>query len=143
MSSLAQVAQSLQQHASEEPENTADDDKSAPESMQLDDAPNVPAPQPADKPPATQATTVEVSAAALAAAHLTTATPVNKTLTIELSNSMAGHAADGPQDARTRLRVMKDSGLTDEQKLEQVKELTLAWDRPTMVSSMKLNSRST
>ena len=56
---------------------------------------------------------------------------------------MAGHAADGPQDARTRLRVMKDSGLTDEQKLEQVKELTLAWDRPTMVSSMKLNSRST
>ena len=36
---------------------------------------------------------------------------------------------------------MTDVTLTDQQKLEQVKELTLAWDRPTTVSSIKSNSR--
>ena len=110
MSSLAQVAQSLQQHASEEPENTADDDKSAPESMQLDDAPNVQAPQPADKPSATQEKAVE----------------------------------DGPQNARTRLleRVMTNCALTNDQKLEWVEELNLAWEKPTTVSSIKSTSRS-
>ena len=110
-----------QQNAPEEPEDMADGDKdSAPAIMQLDNA----VPQPADKPP-----TIEAEAPQ----------PVDKPSAIQ-----AEAVEDGPQAARTRLleRVIKDSALTDQQKLEQIKELTLAWDRPTTVSSIKSNSRS-
>ena len=108
--------------------------------MQIDNA----VPQPVDKPSAIQAEVVEGSTAAQAAAHVIATTAVNNTSAIELSDSVAQHAADGPQAARTRLleRVMKDSTLIDQQKLDQIKELTLAWDRPTTVSSIKSNSRS-
>ena len=57
------------QQAPGEPEDTADGDKgSALENMQLDDAPNAAAPQPTDKPAATQAEAAEGSAAAQMAA---------------------------------------------------------------------------
>ena len=134
-----------QQHISGAPGDTANGDKeSAPESMQLDNMPNVPAPQPADQPPAAQAKAVEGSAAAEAAALVATATAVNNTSVNELSDSSAQHAADGPQAAKTRLieQVMTNSALTNDQKIEWVRELSLALEKPTTVSSSRSNSRS-